>query len=43
MCDWPQTVWSVRIQTVIGMLDPASMTRVTALLAAALGAGETDA
>jgi mRNA interferase MazF len=43
MCDWPQTVWSMRVQTVVGMLDPASMTQVTALVAAALGAGETDA
>ena len=42
MCDWPQTVWSARIQNVIGALDPASMTQVTALLAAALGAGEAD-
>lgn len=42
MCDWPQTVWSTRIQTVIGALDPASMTQVTALLVAALGAGEAD-
>lgn len=43
MCDWPQTVWSVRIQTVIGALDLASMAQVTALLAAAMGAGEADA
>ena len=43
MCDWPQTVWSARIQTVIGALDSASMTQVTALLAASLGAGEVDA
>jgi mRNA-degrading endonuclease toxin of MazEF toxin-antitoxin module len=43
MCDWLQTVWSARIQTVIGTLDPASMTQVTALLAASLGAGEADA
>lgn len=43
MCDWPQTVWSVRIQRVIGTLDAASMAQVTALLAASLGAGEADA
>ena len=43
MCDWPQTVWGARIQTVTGMLDAATMTQVTALLTAALGAGETDA
>ena len=42
MCDWPQTVWRTRIQTVIGALAPASMVQVTALLAAALGAGEAD-
>lgn len=42
MCDWPQTVWSMRIQAVIGTLDAANMSQVTALLAAALGAGEAD-
>jgi mRNA-degrading endonuclease toxin of MazEF toxin-antitoxin module len=42
MCDWPQTVWRTRIQKVIGALDGTSTTQVTALLAAALGAGEVD-
>jgi len=42
MCDWPQTLWRARIQTIIGALDSASMAQVTALLAASLGAGEAD-